>query len=285
MFSIEEIRGEPIILFGAGAIGESVYSSLKSLAINITAFADNYISGIQKGTGCTIWSFQQMNLSYSAAAEKSRVQVLITIADPAKSKEVYAQLKNQGYQNVFELEEFIAQLALENVSWDDREMFFDFSLNDWIVEDMAKRWIEEADESVFEFGAGSMHLKTCISESIKYTPYDYIQRYDEVVFCDLNQDIIIPSQCNVSFICAALMYVHDLSKCLSQISECTKKKIIIYYTFTKNTALGRLAGYKNSVQEEKLVSILSKLGWEMTERVLYRRIYAREGIGFLFSKR
>lgn len=156
----------------------------------------------------------------------------------------------------------------ENVRWEDLEGNIDWNLMRPSVELLSK-WIPETVESVADYGAGQMYLKTFLRPGVKYYPIDYIKRFPETIVCDLNTGNFPELHTDVAVLNGVLEFLMIAEELLEYVCSHTEKRIIISYMtvdkFPDQTAR-RVSGYISDLTESKILSQLNRGGFQLIQQ-------------------
>lgn len=124
---------------------------------------------------------------------------------------------------------------------------------------------------VIEFGAGVMHLKQILPETVSYTPSDIVKRYDQTIVCDLNQPIAINlTSFTVAVFSGVLEYVYDIDSIIKQLYDNGIGQIILSYCCSDIVLLSRVKnGWLSDYTQENLEAIFLKYGYQIEDYQLW----------------
>ena len=89
-------------------------------------------------------------------------------------------------------------------------------------------FIDAADKSVMDLGAGSMLLRRLVPDGVTYIPVDYRKNAEDTVVCDFNQKEFPDRQVDVIVAAGILGYIEDPAWFLDEITSHCRKLILSY---------------------------------------------------------
>lgn len=128
------------------------------------------------------------------------------------------------------------------------------------------------NSSIIEFGAGTMFLKTQLSNNQKYTPSDIVKRFEETVVCDLNQSISFDlSPYNVAVFSGVLEYVYDIDAVFQQLSPHVERIILSYCTLDHFKNFRPQNGWLSDYSKAELEVIFEKNSYQIVDCIEWRK--------------
>jgi len=91
-----------------------------------------------------------------------------------------------------------------------------------------QEYIVPSDKVVVDFGAGLMHLKGFLEESVEYYPVDIVKRSEDMILCDLNKGEFPEIKADVAVLAGILEYLYDPDLFLDRVSASAKKVLVAY---------------------------------------------------------
>jgi hypothetical protein len=147
-----------------------------------------------------------------------------------------------------------------NDSWDDRTR---------LIAQMIKN-----GESVIDFGAGKMRLRTFIPADCRYTPVDIVAREEGMIAADLNKLPLPPlGTFDVSVFSGVLEYLHDAPALIQAIQD-VAPRIIVSYMVLENlpkVIRRRSLGFSNDYTEEQFRALFEKFGFKQVGRSKWKQ--------------
>lgn len=242
-----------VILFGAGGLGLKIAKYCSSTDIEIVGFADSHATGMVEGY--EIYSPQKLVEEFPDAH--------IIISSNIFHDEIKNKLLDLGFS---EQQLFSYKLFIKNeITWNDLEKTASWNRMKIRVKEIST-WIDEHDNSVIDYGAGEMFLKTLLANNVKYTPIDYIKRNEETMLVDLNDGLFPDIQSDVTVLSGILEFLTSTNKLLEHVCKRTKRKLILsYMTLDKFSNINdrRASAYINDYTEKDLIEKIEKHGFTL----------------------
>ena len=233
----------PIVIYGAGPVGERLYSVL--LHDNIckpVCLCDTYLNGQGKFTGVQIISPENLKNKYPDAF------ICVSVANNKFKNEILHLLFQLGYSsdsiiNYNELSKEILDEHSGLLSWDVCEDTFDWQQNKHSLQILAS-WIDCSDKSVLDIGAGTCILKELIPSDIKYIPTDYIARSPQFVIYDFNKDNFPGIKVDVCVLCGVLTWAKDWKAVFYNACQAANHKVLVATDINKENGKKALSPCK-----------------------------------------
>ena len=137
------------------------------------------------------------------------------------------------------------------------------------------------NSSVLEFGAGRCVLREHLPSSCSYQPSDIVDRGDNTIVCDLNQEFpILTSHYTHVVFSGVLEYIINIDKLLKELRK-HSDFIIASYATTNNVSdylIRKQGGWLNHFNDEEIISIFGANGFNLksTYPWRYQTIYIFE---------
>lgn len=269
----EKLKERALVLYGMGVLGMKIARWLDSEGISYV-FADKKAQEKQKLTQKKVVNPDELRENYPDAN--------IIISTNIYFDEVKEYLLEIGFP-----EEQILSYTLfipSDIVWGDLEDNIDWERMRFAVEKLA-RWIDEETESVADYGAGQMYLKSFLKTQIKYYPIDYMKRFEETIVCDLNAGVFPEIRADAAVLSGVLEYLTTAQDLLVHVCERTRRQMIISYVTMDSfpDIRGRRAsGYVSDLEEKQIVQILAEKGFHLMKKELPPLSAA--GMSFLFER-
>jgi len=180
--------------------------------------------------------------------------------------EIKGFLLNSGFseQQILPYTLFVPQ----NVVWADLEDNIDWKLMQPSVALLA-HWLDDGDQSVADYGAGQMYLKTFLRQGVSYYPIDYIKRFDETIVCDLNTGVFPKLETDVAVLNGVLEFLITAESLLRYVCRQTRKKVILSYMTADrfpNPEARRTSGYVSDLTEQQIIQLLKECGFGLLRK-------------------
>lgn len=258
---IEELKKKltlkPLILYGMGTIGMEISYWLDSQQIEYT-FVDRNAIEKQKLFDKPVVTPESLKSDFMNAN--------IIVSTNIYFDEIKTKLLESGFS-----ESQIIPYTLfvpRNIVWPDLEDNINWDLMKPSVE-LFSKWIDENMNSVVDYGAGQMYLKTFLSKDVKYYPIDYMKRFDDTIVCDLNKGNFPDLQADVAVLNGVLEFLITAEDLIKHVCEKTANMIIIsYMTVDKfpNITGRRTSGYLSDLTELKIIHLLDDGGFRLVKK-------------------
>lgn len=258
---IEELKKKltikPLILYGMGTIGMGISKWLDLQQIEYV-FADRNAIEKQKLVNKSVVTPESLKTDYMDAN--------IIVSTNIYFDEIKTKLLENGFceSQIIPYTLFIPQ----NIVWSDLENNIDWNLMKPSVE-MFSKWIDVNINSLVDYGAGQMYLKTFLSKDVKYYPVDYMKRFDDTIVCDLNKGNFPDLQADVAVLNGVLEFLITAEDLIKHVCEKTANIIIIsYMTVDKfpNITGRRTSGYLSDLTELKIIQLLDDGGFRLDKK-------------------
>jgi len=259
--NIEELKKKltlkPLILYGMGTIGMEISYWLDSQQIEYT-FVDRNAIEKQKLFDKPVVTPESLKSDFMNAN--------IIVSTNIYFDEIKTKLLESGFS-----ESQIIPYTLfvpRNIIWPDLEDNINWDLMKPSVE-LFSKWIDENMNSVVDYGAGQMYLKTFLSKDVKYYPIDYMKRFDDTIVCDLNKGNFPDLQADVAVLNGVLEFLITAEDLIKHVCEKTANMIIIsYMTVDKfpNITGRRTSGYLSDLTELKIIHLLDDGGFRLVKK-------------------
>lgn len=117
------------------------------------------------------------------------------------------------------------------------------------------------DTSVIEFGAGRLILKSYLPEGCIYTPSDLVDRGQNTVICDLNNDLPQIQRYDFAVFSGVLEYIHNVPRLISYLSNYVDAIIASYAILESNKSSRRSEGWVNDYSSSELIKVFESAGY------------------------
>jgi hypothetical protein len=124
------------------------------------------------------------------------------------------------------------------------------------------------EETIIEFGAGRLLLKSFIDASCVYQSSDIVSREENTIVCDLNAtDLPVFINYDVAFFSGVIEYIIDTDRVLSHLGPKINRFIISYATTDKlpDMEWRRNQGWLSHFSKEKLINLFGFHGFVLSE--------------------
>lgn len=246
-----------LVLYGMGTLGMKIAGWLDSQRLSYV-FADKKAGEKKETTKKTVVLPEELSRNYPDAN--------IVISTNLYFEEVKEGLLKDGF-----LEEQILPYTLfvpQNVVWSDLEDNIDWERMRPSVE-LFSGWIAEDAESVIDYGAGQMYVRTFLKPQVKYYPIDYMKRFEETIVCDLNTGKFPEFCTDVAVLNGVLEFLTSAEELMRHVCEKTKRQIILSYMVLddfSDIGARRASGYVSDLTEEKIIRAITEGGFRLVKK-------------------
>jgi hypothetical protein len=117
----------------------------------------------------------------------------------------------------------------------------------------------EPGKIVTDLGCGKMWLKEYIPETNIYYPVDYINRGDDTVICDFNNNEFPTHKSEIAFVSGCLEYIEKPEVFIRKIAENNTICILSYCTTDnfKTLRTRKANAWKNNLSRSELIKLFS----------------------------
>ena len=139
--------------------------------------------------------------------------------------------------------------------WDERTVLIASLIPDYV--------------DVLEFGAGRLVLKINLPKNCTYQPCDIVDRGNNCIVCDLNQDFPkITKKYTYTVFSGVLEYIYNIEKIIKNVSRLTDYVVVSYATFDVISCYitRRRNGWVNYYKDKEFVCLFSKYGFELKKK-------------------
>jgi hypothetical protein len=128
-------------------------------------------------------------------------------------------------------------------------------------------YIDANDKSVIDLWCWKMWLKDYLNSDIKYTWVDYINRWDDMITCDLNTETFPDISADTIFISWCLEYITDYVKFIWEVANRSSKVIISYCSLEDNPDLKirRNLWWKNDLTKLDIVRLFNNNNFSLID--------------------
>ena len=251
------LRERPLALFGAGSLGLNIAEYCDSHGIPIVCFVDS--NAANKQVNKTVLSPQKLKEDYSHAN--------IVISSNIYFDEIKRQLETLGFpdEQILSYKLFLP----DEVTWLDLDKTAEWERMRIRVRRMAE-WIDESVQSVIDYGAGEMYLKTLLTPDVKYYPVDYIKRSDETILCDLNAGNFPVIHADAAVLSGVLELLTTAESLLRHVCSTTRHRILLTYMTLENfpgIEGRRASAYVNDFTEYQIADLLARHNFMLKEKL------------------
>lgn len=113
---------------------------------------------------------------------------------------------------------------------------------------MAAAFIPSNAKSVIDFGAGQMHVRKFLPESVKYYPVDYMSRCEETIVCNFNKDEFPSQEAEYAVVCGCLEWCEKPKEFFAKLAVKYDNIVLSYlpveFSSCYNQQLERLGYYE-----------------------------------------
>jgi len=253
----DRLSEKDLVLYGMGTLGMKIAGWLDAQGLEYV-FADKKAEEKQGEIKRKVVLPEDLRRDYPDAN--------IVVSTNLYFEEVKENLLKYGF-----VEEQILPYTLfvpQNVVWTDLEDNIDWELMRPSVA-LFSKWIDEEADSVADYGAGQMYVKSFLKPQVKYYPIDYMKRFDETIVCDLNTGNFPEISTDVAVLNGVLEFLTTAKELMIYVCEKTRKQIIISYMLLDNFSdIGarRASGYVSDLTEEDIIQEITSRGFQLIKK-------------------